>query len=69
METTVVKIGGMTCAGCAKSVARALTAVHGVSKAEVSLAQAQATIEFDPAQVSRARLAEAVEDAGFSASP
>jgi len=66
METTVLKIDGMTCGGCAKSVTRALTAVPGVSKAEVSLEQAQATVEFDPGRVDPARLAEAVEDAGFS---
>jgi len=66
METTVLKIDGMTCGGCAKSVARALTALPGVSKAEVSLEQAQATVEFDPRRVDPARLAEAVEDAGFS---
>lgn len=68
METTTLKVGGMSCGGCVKSITGVLTALPGVSKAEVSLEQAQAVVEFDAAQVSRAQLAAAIEDAGFDAS-
>jgi copper chaperone len=67
MKTTTIKIGGMSCDGCKKSVTRALTAVPGVGNAEVSLERAEATIAFDPEKVSKSALVEAVEDAGFSA--
>jgi copper chaperone len=68
METTTIKVGGMSCGGCVKSITGVLTATDGVAKAEVSLEQAQAVIEFDPAKVNRAQLAQAIEDAGFDAS-
>ena len=67
MKTTTIKIGGMSCDGCVKSITRALQAVPGVSKAEVSLERAEATIAFDPEKVAKPALVEAVEDAGFTA--
>jgi copper chaperone len=67
MKTTTIKIGGMSCDGCVKSITRALQAVPGVSKAQVSLERAEATIAFDPEKVPKSALVEAVQDAGFSA--
>ena len=67
METTTIKVGGMSCGGCVKSVTGVLAALDGVAKAEVSLEKAQAVIEYDAAKLSRAQLAQAIEDAGFDA--
>ena len=67
METTTIKVGGMSCGGCVKSVTGVLMAQDGVAKAEVSLEQAQAIIEYDAARLSRVQLAQAIEDAGFDA--
>jgi copper chaperone len=67
MNTTTIKIGGMSCGGCVKSITRALTALPGVTKAEVSLEQAEAVIDFDPGKMNRATLTEAIEAAGFEA--
>jgi len=68
METTTIKVGGMSCGGCVKSVTGVLTALDGVAKAEVSLEQKQAVVEFDAAKVTRDQLTGAIEDAGFEAS-
>ncbi|MEI8163345.1 MAG: cation transporter [Betaproteobacteria bacterium] len=68
METTTIKVAGMSCGGCVKSVTGVLVALDGVATAAVSLEQAQAVIEFDAAKVNRAQLAQAIEDAGFDAS-
>lgn len=68
METTTIKVGGMSCGGCVKNVTGALEGLDGVQKAEVSLEQAQAVVSFDGAKVQRADLMQAVEDAGFDAS-
>lgn len=68
METTTIKVGGMSCGGCVKNVTGALEGIDGVQKAEVSLEQAQAVVSFDGAKVQRADLVQAVEDAGFDAS-
>jgi len=65
METTVIKVCGMSCGGCVKTVTGVLSKLPGVGKVEVSLERAQALIEFDPAQSSPAQLAQAVADAGF----
>jgi copper ion binding protein len=67
METTIIKISGMSCGGCTSSVTKVLTELPGVTKAEVVLEPGQATVEFDAAQVSRAALCQAIEDAGFEA--
>jgi len=68
METTVLKVAGMSCGGCVKSVTNVLTALPGVGKAEVTLLPGEAKVEFDPAQVTREAMARAIDDAGFEAS-
>ncbi len=68
METTTIKVDGMSCGGCVKSVTGVLTALAGVAKAEVSLEQKQAVVEFDAGKVSRDQLKAVIEDAGFDAS-
>lgn len=68
MSTAVLNIGGMTCGGCAKSVTRILENAEGVIKAEVSLENKTATVEFDEGKTDTAQLIEAVEDGGYDAS-
>ena len=65
METLVLKVAGMSCGGCVKSVTGVLTALPGVIKAEVTLQPPEARIEFDAARVDRAAMARAIDDAGF----
>ncbi len=67
METTIIKIGGMSCGGCVKSITGVLVALPGVAKAEVSLELGQAVVEFDAQEVERAELVKAIENAGFDA--
>ena len=68
METTTIKVSGMSCGGFVKSVTGGLTALDGVVKAEVSLEQKQAVVDFDAAKVTRDQLKAVIEDAGFDAS-
>ncbi len=65
METAVLKVKGMTCGGCVKSVTSVLRSVAGVNSAEVSLERGEARVIYDPARTDLARLKEAVEDAGY----
>jgi copper chaperone len=67
METTTIKITGMTCGGCTASVTKVLSETPGVAQAEVQLSPGRATVEFDPAKVTRTALCAAIEDAGFEA--
>jgi copper chaperone len=67
METTELKIEGMTCGGCVKSVTRVLTGVAGVASAEVSLEEARARVTFDPGRTGLQALKDVVECAGYHA--
>ena len=68
MESTTIKIGGMMCQGCVNNISGVLGVLPGVAETQVSLEQAQASVSFDPAQISRDALCSAIEDAGFDAS-
>lgn len=65
METATLKINGMTCQGCVRSVTRVLEALPGVTAARVSLERAEAVVEHDPARTSAAALRAAVAGAGY----
>ncbi len=66
MEKEVtIKVEGMSCGGCVRNVTGVLTALPGVSKAEVSLEAGEARVRFDDEDVSIEELREAVENAGF----
>jgi copper chaperone len=67
MESTTIKVSGMSCGGCVASVTKVLSELPGVAKAEVTLTPGEARVEFDPAQVSVAALKQAIDDAGFEA--
>ncbi|CAM2162001.1 Copper-transporting ATPase 1 [Burkholderia cepacia] len=61
-------IDGMTCASCVSRVEKALAKVPGVTRASVNLATERATVDVAP-DVTAARLAEAVKQAGYGATP
>ncbi|OGA49997.1 MAG: heavy metal transporter [Betaproteobacteria bacterium RIFCSPLOWO2_12_FULL_62_58] len=65
METTMLRIKGMTCMGCVASVKRVLQGIEGVKAVDVSLEQGQATLQYDSAVANPARFKTAVEEAGY----
>ena len=67
METVELKIEGMDCEGCVKSVTRMLSGLPGVQKVEVSLEAGKASVSFDPVQSGVADMKRAVERAGYKA--
>lgn len=67
METLQLKIEGLHCDGCVKSVTRMLSALPGVEKVDVSLAEGRAELRYDAAQSGPADFRRAVERAGFKA--
>jgi copper chaperone len=68
METTTLKVSGMSCGGCVKSVTGVLEALPGVAKAEVSLEKAEAMVSYDATRVGREQMVQAIDEAGFEAS-
>jgi copper chaperone len=66
-ETLTLKIEGMNCEHCVKTVTKTLKGVPGVSDAVVQLQPGQAKVTFDAAKTDAKKLAAAVADAGFQA--
>ena len=64
-QTVTLPVTGMTCGGCVRSVERKLAATPGVSKAQVSLEQASAAVEFDPGRTKVPDLVAAIEQLGY----
>lgn len=66
MEPTTIRIEGMTCGHCEASVKKALESVEGVKEVSVDREAGTASVV---GSASPALLVEAVDDAGFDASP
>lgn len=67
MITTLLRVTGMTCNGCAKHVDGALRAIPGVAAVEVSLAEQRAKVVHDPERSPLPSLVAAVRGAGYEA--
>jgi copper chaperone len=67
METVELKVEGMDCQGCVKSVTRMLHGVAGVAEVDVSLDRARARVTYDPAKAKVEDLKRAIERAGYKA--
>ena len=65
-NTLEIKIGGMTCASCAKAVERATKKLDGVENASVNIATEKANIEYDSSKVKLSQIKSAIEKAGYS---
>lgn len=66
MDTTTIKIEGMNCDSCAERITKLVEKEPGVRDAAVSFAEGQARIRFNPGATNEKRLAEIVEQAGFT---
>jgi len=64
-----LKISGMTCAGCVRSVEMKLSKVVGVQSAHVDLPTGRATVKYDEAHADVGKLVAAVQQIGFEAVP
>ena len=65
MQKTKLKIGGMSCQHCVKTVKDALTALEGVQRAKVNLRKGEAIVRFNELHVTPATLTDAITQAGF----
>jgi Cu+-exporting ATPase len=68
-EGVRLPVEGMTCGSCVNRIERTVKKVAGVASVRVSLRDETMTVRRDPALVSNAALAKAVEDAGYRADP
>ena len=63
---TKLSVPGIVCGGCASGIKKALGKVSGIEKVEVDVATKIVTVEHS-AEVSREKLADVLDDAGFAA--
>ncbi len=64
-EKVTVKIGGMSCASCVRTVENAINALDGVLEVDVNLGAEKAYIVFNPKMVGLPEIKDAIESAGY----
>jgi copper chaperone len=67
MATTTLKVTGMTCGHCVRSVSSAIGGLEGVSSADVQLESGRATVVYDESKVTPRDLVGAVLEEGYMA--
>ena len=65
MEQVILKVTGMTCGGCTKSIQNALNSRDGIANTTADLDSATVSVSFDPQKIQVASIRSAIEDAGF----
>ncbi|KAF9435894.1 hypothetical protein BGZ76_005311 [Entomortierella beljakovae] len=61
----ILPVLGMTCMSCVNAITSVLSSSPGVNQINVSLKQEQATVDYNPSQITVAQIKEAIEDCGF----
>jgi len=64
--TMTLKVGGMSCDGCANGIRNALLKVEGVYDAKVSFESGLATVQVDGTKVDEAKLSDVIVKAGYT---
>ena len=67
MQKTRLKINGMSCQHCVKTVTDSLTKLKGVQRVKVNLRKGEAVIRFDELSITPTHLKDAITEAGFEA--
>ncbi|CAM4621555.1 unnamed protein product [Leuciscus chuanchicus] len=68
-ETEVkIRVQGMTCQSCVRSIEERIGSLQGVVGVQVSLSDKEASLRFNPAKVTPEDLRKHIEDMGFDAS-
>jgi Cu+-exporting ATPase len=69
MEQAYYKVQGMSCAGCAARIEKALAGTPGVGRGVVNFAVEELLVEFDPGAISSAAIQEQVRSLGYTLTP
>ncbi len=65
IRTIELKVAGMTCAMCAKTIEHSIKDLDGTTDAEVNLGNETVRVEYDPQQLKLADLEKAVTNVGY----
>lgn len=66
-KTVTLRIGGMTCGGCAIATRKVLARLPGVSHVQVCYEEKRAIVTYDPARVTVEQMIAAAETLGYAA--
>ncbi|MEH2461245.1 heavy metal translocating P-type ATPase [Nostoc sp.] len=66
MDTLTLKLRGMSCAGCANNIEKAIRSVSGVIDCNVNFGAEQATIKYDRSLANLEKIQAAIASAGYS---
>src|SRR6476646_5591169 len=66
MDTLTLKLRGMSCAGCASNIEKAIRSVPGVIDCNVNFGAEQAAIRYDRSLASLEKIQTAIAAAGYS---
>ncbi|MGQ9873284.1 heavy metal translocating P-type ATPase [Leptodesmis sp.] len=69
MNTTTLKLRGMSCAACANNIETAIRALPGVEACNVNFGAEQASVRYDPQTTDITAIQAAIDKAGYSAQP
>ncbi|PLZ14009.1 heavy metal translocating P-type ATPase [Fischerella thermalis] len=69
MENTNLKLRGMSCASCAKTIEDTIRSVDGVNQCSVNFGAEQATVTYDKRKTNPKAICDAVDAVGYSAMP
>ncbi len=62
-----IPVSGMTCANCAANIERGLKKLQGIKEASVSFASEQASVTFEPGEISLSDITEKINSLGYKA--
>jgi Cu2+-exporting ATPase len=65
----VFRVEGMRCAGCSRTITRALGELQGIERVSVNFATGRAAVDWDPSRVTLPRILALVREAGFKPVP
>jgi len=65
MKTTVLKVNGMSCEHCVKSITKAVSALPGIGSVKVDLNAMTVSVEHDPDQSPLDKIKTEIEDQGY----
>lgn len=65
LSRTVLKIGGMNCAGCVNTIETKLSQTQGVKNCQVNLGSEKAVLEFDPKTIDISKLEDLIKEIGY----
>jgi copper ion binding protein len=65
MKNEKINVYGMSCEHCVKTVSKTILALKGISSAEVSLKDKNATVVYDENLVNLSDIKKAVKESGY----